>query len=354
MGDYFFYLLNVYILNFVTNFKYFFICTVLLYVIVKTAKYTGLIDIPNSRSSHVRPTPSGGGLAIASIILIANHNAFKTCPEFFIGGLFISVIGLMDDIKSMPVLPRLLTQFLVVSLIIYFLPAQNPVKGIPVTIVKILLIFSGVWFINLYNFMDGIDGLAGGYANAASVGFLFCITSGLRVEEWNFQIYTQIIYITIPFLIFNWSPAKIFLGDIGSTFLGFTFFSLGARGLLYGNYIMYAFIIIMSFFWIDATITLARRFFLGKRVFSAHKEHAFQKAAAKYGHWRVSAFIIAVTLFWLNPMANLTVKHGQYGPILTTLTILPVLIIVLSFKPGLPVEKEVTKDSFPLEPGQSR
>jgi Fuc2NAc and GlcNAc transferase len=187
--------------------------------------------------------------------------------------------------------------------------------------------------------MDGIDGLAGGYANAASVGLLYSITNVLNIESWNIDIYKQIIYLTIPFLIFNWSPAKIFLGDIGSTFLGFTFFSLGARGLIHGNYLMYAFIIIMSFFWIDATITLVTRFLLGKKVFKAHKEHAFQKAAAKYGHWRVSCFIIVVTLFWLNPMARLTIQNGQYGPILTLLSILPVLVIILIFKPGRPVFK---------------
>jgi Fuc2NAc and GlcNAc transferase len=341
MGEYIFYLINIYILNFNKYFLYFFICTILLFTIKKTAKYIGLIDIPNSRSSHQKPTPSGGGIALASIILLANFNAYKLCPEFFIGGIIISVVGLMDDIKSLPVLPRLLTQFFVVILIIIFLPAYNPVKGIPIIIVKVVLVFSGVWFINLYNFMDGIDGLAGGYANAASVGFLFCISkiTSLNVEEWNVEIYKQLIYITIPFLIYNWSPAKIFLGDIGSTFLGFTFFSLGARGLIYGNHLMYAFIIIMSFFWIDATITLARRFFLGQKVFTAHKEHAFQKAAAKFGHWRVSCFIILVTLFWLNPMANLTIQYFQFGPILTFLSILPVLIIVLKFKPGLPISK---------------
>jgi Fuc2NAc and GlcNAc transferase len=314
----------------------------MLFLIIKTAKYTGLIDIPNSRSSHKKPTPSGGGIALASVILVANLGAFSTCPEFFIGGLIISVIGLIDDIRSLSVWPRLMTQFLVVTLIIVFLPAYNPIKGIPITIVKIVLIFSGVWFINLYNFMDGIDGLAGGYANAASVGFLFCLSNGLPVEPWNIDIYKQLIYITIPFLIFNWSPAKIFLGDIGSTFLGFTFFSLGARGLIHGNYLMYAFIVIMSFFWIDATITLVRRFFLHKKVFTAHKEHAFQKAAAKYGHWRVSCFIILVTLFWLNPMANLTIKYAQYGPILTLVSILPVLVIILIFKPGLTVDNETT------------
>jgi Fuc2NAc and GlcNAc transferase len=261
------------------------------------------------------------------------------CPEFFIGGFLIFVIGLADDLKSLPVLPRLLIQFFVVALIIVLLPAYNPIKGIPIFLIKIVLVFSGVWFINLYNFMDGIDGLAGGYANAAAVGFLFCINQGFQVEEWNINVYNTIIYITIPFLIFNWSPAKIFLGDVGSTFLGFTFYSLGARGLIYGNHLIYAFIIIMSFFWIDATITLAQRFFHGQKVFTAHKEHAFQKAAAKFGHWRVSCFIILITLFWLNPVANLAMKYWQYGPLITLGAILPVLMIILSFKPGLPVSR---------------
>ncbi|MDR1084876.1 MAG: glycosyltransferase family 4 protein [Deltaproteobacteria bacterium] len=336
MDDYLFFLVNVYILNFTYYFSYFFVATVFLYILIKTAPYTGLIDIPNNRSSHYKPTPSGGGIALAGIILLANLKAFKTCPEFFVGGFLISAVGLIDDIKSLPVLPRLLIQFLAAALMIVFLPAYNPIKGIPIIAIKIVLVFAGVWFINLYNFMDGIDGLAGGYANAAAVGFLFCIYNGFHVEEWNIDVYKTIIYITIPFLIFNWFPSKIFMGDVGSTFLGFAFFALGARGLIYGNFLMYGFIIIMSFFWIDATLTLGRRFIHGQKVFTAHKEHAFQKAAAKYGHWKVSTFIILVTLFWLNPMANQAMRNPNYVVLLTIGSILPVLMIIESFKPGLP------------------
>jgi Fuc2NAc and GlcNAc transferase len=187
--------------------------------------------------------------------------------------------------------------------------------------------------------MDGIDGLAGGYANVAAIGFLFCLRDTVKVEPWSLVIYSQLACITMPFLIFNWSPAKIFMGDTGSTFLGFLFFCLGIRGLVYGNYIIYAFIIIMSFFWIDASFTLGRRFLRKKQIFKGHKEHAFHKAAAIFGHWKVSCFIICTTLFWLNPMASLAVNRPKYAALISVIAVFPVLAIILAFKPGCPVNE---------------
>jgi Fuc2NAc and GlcNAc transferase len=235
MLNYLKFLSTTYTINFIDNYIYFLICIILLYSLVKVAKYIKLIDYPNDRSSHSSPTPSGGGIALVLIILLANWELAVNCPSFFWGGLLIAVIGLIDDIKPLPVAPRLIAQMLVVGFAIAMLPANYPVMGLPNWFLKIILFFSGVWFINVYNFMDGIDGLAGGYASAAAVGFLFCIENTITVEAWNLDIYKGLIYITIPIVIFNWHPAKIFMGDIGSTFIGFSFFCLGLRGLIFGN-----------------------------------------------------------------------------------------------------------------------
>jgi Fuc2NAc and GlcNAc transferase len=128
------------------------------------------------------------------------------------------------------------------------------------------------------------------------------------------------------------------MGDTGSTFIGFTFFCLGARALIYGNNIMYAFAIIMSFFWIDATITLVRRYFRGKKVLQPHKEHAFHKATRLFGHWKVSCFMILVTMFWLVPMAKLAVNDKEWDNTIALISVVPVLAIILVFKPGLPID----------------
>jgi Fuc2NAc and GlcNAc transferase len=339
MLHYFEHLANIYVFSFYKNYVYFISCVIILFVLTKTAKYTGLLDVPNTRSSHKDPTPNGGGLALVIIILAANLDLVKVCPEFFFGCLLISTVGLIDDIKPLPVLPRLLAQVLSVGLAVILLPSTAPIIGIPIGIIKVILFFSGVWFINIYNFMDGIDGLAGGYANVAAVGFLFCLRTTVQVEPWSMEIYTQLVYITIPFLIFNWNPAKIFMGDTGSTFLGFLFFCLGIRGLQFGNYFIYSFIIIMSFFWIDASTTLGRRILRKQQIFKGHKEHAFHKAAAIFGHWKVSCFIICTTLFWLNPMARLAVIKPKLGVLVTIIAVLPVMAIVLSFKPGSPIDE---------------
>jgi Fuc2NAc and GlcNAc transferase len=342
MFEYFTFLQQIYILNFVKYFGYFISCTILLSIICKSAGFLGLVAIPNNRSFHSNPTPVGGGLAIALIILLSNYEYYEQCPEFFIGAFVITLMGLIDDRVPLAVAPRLICQCLAVGAMVVLLPIAAPIKGVPVWIIKPILFVAGVWFINVYNFMDGIDGLAGGYANAAAVGFLFCIKDILTVEVWNIQIYNQIIYITLAFLIFNWSPAKIFMGDTGSTFLGFTFFSLGIRALIYGNYIIYSFIIIMAFFWIDATITITRRFIRKAKIFSAHKEHAFHKATAKFGHWKVSLFIILVTLFWLNPMARFAVKNINMALPVTIAAVLPILFIIIAFSPGTPVTDKIS------------
>jgi Fuc2NAc and GlcNAc transferase len=334
MNEYIHFLFKSYVVAFSANYVYFLACTILLFIIIRINNHLGLVDIPNDRSSHKHPTPSGGGIAIVIIITVANWKLFAVFPEFLMGGLVLAAVGLADDISKLPVIPRLLVQFAVTGILVTLLPTKAPILGIPIIIIKAILIPAGVWFINIYNFMDGIDGLAGGYANAASLGFLFCMDGVIPVESWNLDIYRQLIYVTMAFLIFNWSPAKIFMGDTGSTFLGFTFFALGARTLISGNYAIYAFTIIMSFFWIDATITLARRFCGGARIFKAHKEHAFHKAAALYGHWKVSFFIIMVTLFWLNPMAKLAVKNPSLAPIVTLIAIIPVLAAIAAFNPG--------------------
>jgi Fuc2NAc and GlcNAc transferase len=277
------------------------------------------------------------------VILAANWKVVYLCPEFLAGGLLLAVVGLADDIRKLKVLPRLLVQTTVTGAVVLLLPATAPIMGVPIWAIKAVLIPSGVWFINVYNFMDGIDGLAGGYANAASLGFLFCIQAPLTMEPWNMDVYRQIFYVTLAFLIFNWYPAKIFMGDIGSTFLGFVFFALGARSLLYGNYVIYAFVIIMSFFWIDATITLARRYKGGARIFQAHREHAFHKASALFGHWKVSLFIICVTVFWLNPMAGLAVRRPHVAPWITLTAVLPVFAAISLFNPGSPKDGVVTR-----------
>jgi Fuc2NAc and GlcNAc transferase len=334
MSDYIDFMFKAYVVDFSANFGYFLACAVLLRVIMLLNRSLGLVDVPNDRSSHRVPTPSGGGLAIVTIILASNWKVFGTCPEFLIGGLLLAGVGLADDIRKLPVLPRLLAQIAVIGTSVILLPTYAPIMGINIWIIKAILIPAGVWFVNVYNFMDGIDGLAGGYANAAALGFLLCIQEGLKVEGWNIDVYRQLFYITLAFLIFNWSPAKIFMGDTGSTFLGFVFFVLGARSLIRGNYAIYSFVIIMSFFWIDATITLTRRFRAGARIFKAHREHAFHKAAALFGHWKVSAFIILVTIGWLNPMARLAVKNSDVAFLFTLLAVIPVFAVIILFNPG--------------------
>ena len=248
-----------------------------------------VIDLPNERSSHSVPTPRGGGLVIVISTLIVALVSMFLAKNWLQGVVFVLVgsgvawIGWQDDVKSLSPKVRFLFQAIAATLTVvglgYFdaitIPLLGELKlgivGIPITILWIM------GLINAYNFMDGIDGISGSVALTAALGWMLFLGVTGNFSSPVFWIALAVAATNLGFLGHNWPPARIFIGDVASTFLGFCFAVLP---LLTVNQIEDSFllgVIVMWAYILDTAITFLRRLFKGEQVFSAHRTHIYQR-----------------------------------------------------------------------------
>lgn len=263
----------------------------------KIALRRNVIDVPNERSSHEQPTPRGGGIAIVIswftgiILLYFNHLISNGLFYAFLSGLLLAFISLLDDIYSIRPSYRLLFQLFSTALAVYFLGGiELPLlSNYPVWLrlmISMVLVLGGIWFINLYNFLDGTDGYASLEAIFVSLGLM--VFSGSEIS-------LILIAATTGFLCWNWPKAKIFMGDVGSTQLGFVLFVLGVYFHNKGSMDISIWIMLTSLFWFDATFTLYRRWRNKEKLSEAHNKHAYQRIV-QYGfsHRRVLFVLVLV------------------------------------------------------------
>jgi UDP-N-acetylmuramyl pentapeptide phosphotransferase/UDP-N-acetylglucosamine-1-phosphate transferase len=269
--------------------------------IARWLNHSGLFDQPNTRSSHVVPTPRGGGLVVVPLLMFAWLSFVLWQGEspagfwvVLISTLFLAVVAWVDDVRRLTPGPRLVAQFVAVLLGLSTMPEASLVfQGIlPIWLDLCLSALIWLWFINLFNFMDGIDGLAG----------VECLSLGLglgllaAVAGWGF-VATALPALAAGaaagFLRWNWAPAQLFLGDVGSVPLGYL---LGWLLLLAAGHGAWAAALIMPAYYLaDATLTLLRRVLRGERVWQAHRQHFYQRAArGPLGHGGVSARVAAI------------------------------------------------------------
>ncbi len=270
----------------------------------------GILDHPNPRSSHTRPTPRGGGLAVMATVALgwlavtalaerADGSALDRggpAATTVLGiGLVLALLSWLDDLKDLPLGFRLGVQGLAVAAGVVMLPNEGLVFGglVPLWADRTLAAFAWIWFVNLYNFMDGIDGLSA--VETASIGIGLCLVvilvdgdSGLAAEA------LVVAAAMLGFLWWNRPPARIFLGDVGSVPLGFLvgwlLLSLAAAGQ------WAAAALLPAYYLADATMTLLLRLGRGAPVWRAHAEHFYQHAARAVGHARVAGVVAALDL----------------------------------------------------------
>ncbi len=308
------------------------------YLIRRYAERRQIVDHPNERSSHSMPTPRGGGLAIVLIVLgaggwSAGETGWDRSLVYLISGAVIAWLGWRDDVHSLSPRVRFTVQGLVAAVSIYglgyFKFVTIPLFGeLYLGWVGILITF--FWIVgltNAYNFMDGIDGIAGGVALAAALGWMM-LASNMQ-NGFVFWVSLAVAAGSLGFLFHNWSPAKIFMGDVASTFLGYTFAVLpllaadeGGDALMLGTLLMWTFIM-------DAGITFIRRALKREQLFSAHRTHLYQRLViGGYKHATISALYILLTL--LAGILSFAWSTGQaYAPPLIILG-LPLIWIFLS------------------------
>lgn len=285
-----------------------------------------LLDVPNERSSHSRPVPRGGGVAIvlaflAGALLLWWRGSMPPAllATLLVGGGLIAAVGFWDDHVDLPARVRLPLHLLAAVLAVVLLgPVQHVPVGAatwtaPAWIAWPVSVIAVAWMLNLYNFMDGIDGIAAG--EAVSVALAAVLIAGL--VETELPGLTLLAAAAAGFLVLNWPPARIFMGDAGSGFLGYAFaayllFSANADARF-----VWVWIILLAVFVVDATVTLVRRLLAGERWYAAHRSHAYQHAAVRCGrHLPVTLTVMAINGLVLLPLAVVAAMRPEHAFVL--------------------------------------
>ncbi|WP_103733579.1 glycosyltransferase family 4 protein [Pseudomonas sp. GZJR-8] len=305
-----------------------------------------VLDIPNSRSSHSVPTPRGGGLAIVLGFLISLglmrsfdliDNAFFLAS--FLAGITVAALGFLDDHGHIPARWRLLGHFLSAIWAVYWIGGLPSVTifGLHVNLGWIggaLAVLYAVWMLNLYNFMDGIDGLASAEAICAcSSAALIYWMLGYEELLWP-PIYLALA--TAGFFYWNFPKARIFMGDAGSGFLGITLAIISLKAASFSSTLLWVWLILLGVFIVDATFTLMRRLLRGEKVYEAHRSHAYQYASRRFNaHVPVTLCVILINLVWLAPIAWLVAFDRIDGAVGMSIAYVPLVVLALKFKAGV-------------------
>ena len=239
------------------------------------------IDLPNQRSSHSIPTPKGAGIIIVLSFILMYHLLLDLNDYFFsISILFLAIISLINDLKQLPAIIRFLSHILATCILLFFWPYMREIyilsSLIPPWVENTLIFILILWFINLFNFMDGIDGISGTQCIILGIGSML---SMFLIEKESSLILFIAGFLTgsgLAFLFWNWHPAKVFLGDVGSIPMGLI--SAALMILLCKNNLWFSAIILCNYYLIDATTTLFKRMLKKKILWEAHNEHFYQIA----------------------------------------------------------------------------
>ncbi|WP_445672755.1 MraY family glycosyltransferase [Pseudomonas inefficax] len=304
-----------------------------------------IIDVPNARSSHTVPTPRGGGVAIvlsflACLPVLGMVGAVPLPALVAIGGAgaLIAVIGFMDDHGHIAARWRLLGHFAAAAWVLYWLGGLAPLQVFGFTLDLqwfgfILAAFYIVWMLNLYNFMDGIDGIASVEAVTACLGM--ALLSVLAGVPQLMALPLLLSAATLGFLFWNFPPAKIFMGDAGSGFLGIVLAGLSLQAAWASPQLFWCWLILLGVFVVDATFTLIRRLLRGDKVYEAHRSHAYQFASRHYGrHLPVTLAVAALNLFWLLPVALCVLLLGLDGVWGVVIAYLPLAYLAVRWRAG--------------------
>jgi UDP-N-acetylmuramyl pentapeptide phosphotransferase/UDP-N-acetylglucosamine-1-phosphate transferase len=272
-----------------------------------------ILDIPNERSSHTHPTPRGGGLAI-----VISGSLDRNLYFALLCGVLLAVISLIDDLFDIKPLVRLIAHTTTALASLIFLDGIHQVlffgkEIFPNIVLYVITIVGMVWFINLYNFLDGIDGYASVEAIMMSLAlFLF---SGNSI--------TLILIASVSgFLIWNWPKARIFMGDVGSTQLGFILVVLGIYLHNERNFSIIYWLILAAPFWFDATLTLYRRWRRKEKLSQAHRKHIYQRLVQSgFSHLQVDIFLSLLNVI-LIVAVYFCIKHNSLQ--------IPLLILIIA------------------------
>ena len=306
---------------------------------------SSLLDIPNARSSHSAPMPRGGGIAIVASFLLmvaglglAARIDGTLCVVLLGSGLLVAVLGFIDDKRGLPARWRFGGHVLAALWLIYWagslplMPVMGQILDLgPLTAVLAALYV--VWSINFFNFMDGIDGIASVEAISVTLGGALVWWLVQPLGDWPVAVLFAAC--VSGFLFWNFPPARIFMGDAGSGFLGVVVAVLALWSARDSAHLVWCWVILTSVFLVDATTTLLRRVRRGEHFAEAHRNHAYQYAARTHGsHRAVTLAVLAINIVWLLPLAVAVALRWLDGIVGVAVATAPLVWLAFHYKAG--------------------
>ncbi len=301
------------------------------------AQKNKILDIPNDRSSHTSPTPRGGGLAIVlswytGLAYLYTVSSYETNLILALScGTVLAVVSLIDDVMNVSATLRLIAQAISALGALYFLNGFSLYHGIEISatfwISNMIILIGIIWFINLFNFLDGIDAYASLEAILVAIG-LFILTSD--------RLMLILIAAVAGFLVWNWPKAKIFMGDIGSTQLGFILAVFAVHFHNNDSVSLITWLVLTSLFWFDATITLLMRWLNNEKLTRAHKKHIYQRLnQSGFSHLKVDLYAIAVNIVLIG-LTYFNSIYLQKDYLTLAISVLLLIILMRSVEKRLP------------------
>jgi len=347
---------------FIVSLSSFALVAVLSAGVIRYGPRFGLLDTPVARSAHVAPKPLGGGAALAApyflcVIWFVASAAISESALAYLGCLFIVVLGFSDDRWQLSSKIRLPVQFIVSVAAVRAIGVDSVDFGFfslsePFTL-SLLAVLSLVWLCNLTNFMDGIDGIA---ASQLLVTSLSCVVllvgledglkgvlegvlegvlgSGLDAAAGESGEHDVVLTLSVVlaasaagFLLWNWSPASLFMGDAGSGFIGFALGLLALESLVTQRMSVWSWVLLLGVFIADTAVTLLVRIIRGERWYEGHSQHAYQILSRRLNsHPRVVGGVILINICWLLPLAWVAGILPHYGVLFATIGLAPLLL----------------------------
>ena len=322
------------------------------FIVMMAAKF-GLLDTPVARSAHQHPKPLGGGIALSvpffftAIFWMLAGDAIDMWPAFA-SCLFVLIVGFVDDARSLSLRARLPLHFLAAAMAVAvykpsvielgFWNISNPF------LLSLLATLSLVWLVNLTNFMDGIDGLAAVQLLFVALGcaVLLLYSEGnaslnMSQDAKRFVILLSVVLAgsALGFLLWNWAPSRLFMGDSGSGFIGFALGLLALETITVNSLTLWSWLLLMGVFIVDTGVTLATRVLNGSRWYEGHSQHAYQILSRALGsHARVVLRVLLIDIFWLLPLAWLAGSFPQLGVVFAIIGLLPLSVYAVYLGAG--------------------
>lgn len=312
------------------------------------ARRRGIVAHINSRTLHEKIVPRGGGITFALVFSVACSAGWMAglietvqWLAFGIGGAAAALVGFFDDVTEVAASRKLLMQagLSIWFFLIFFIPVHyGQLEGLTLTAraaLTLFLLFVPVWLINMYNFIDGIDGMAVSgaiFICSAALLVLFATRSDSSLR----LLFALLGASSLGFLFINLPPARIFMGDAGSIFLGYTVAALALASIFGGELSVFTWLCILSYYLGDTTTTTLSRMYLVKRWYGEHRSHAYQNLARiRKSHGVVTYGVALYNAAWALPLALWSALRPQSAPVAAVLALLPVVLWTLRFGPRL-------------------